>query len=206
MAILYVTQLHIIDCTCLSSSSNSFMVGIISGRVPEAEIICIGPAANGNKFIAMSIQPGYTNLAHIYVTGSKTNIKLVNTRMEGSDIFAEQKPLVIIDDSIHRNLIIGTIGHTGVKADLNRNPGIDLMISKMVGLDPVPYNQLWNAAFKGYNDDTNSMPGWDVPGLGDGGITVLDTSEQFCADHNVIAIHHLDPVTTSNPGGSAIKL
>jgi hypothetical protein len=79
------------------------------------------------------------------------------------------------------------LGHTHVQADLNRNPGIDLMSAKSVGLDPAPLNQFWNAAFKGL--DNGSIPGWQVPGNVD---VTLSQTEALHADHNVLNIDYLN--------------
>jgi hypothetical protein len=147
-------------------------------------IVAQGPGAcNDNKFMAMVIEPPETNLAHIYVTGSKTNIRLLDTRLEGTAMFAQQKPLVVISDCSYGNTMTGMLGHTHVQADLNRNPGIDLMSAKSVGLDPAPLNQYWNAAFKGLVD--NNIPGWSIPSNGQ--VKISDTGALY-ADHNVLAI------------------
>ena len=50
-------------------SSNSLLAGAISGGITEVGLIASGPGAcNDNKFMAMVIEPGETNLAHAYVT------------------------------------------------------------------------------------------------------------------------------------------
>lgn len=75
-------------------SSNSFLGGAVTGGITEVGIYASGPGpCNDNKFMAMAIEPPETNLAHIYVTGSKTNIKLLDVRLEGTKMFAAQKPL-----------------------------------------------------------------------------------------------------------------
>jgi hypothetical protein len=164
------------------------LAGAISGGITEVGIVAQGPGAcNDNKFMAMVIEPPETSLAHVYVTGSKTNIRLLDTRLEGTEMFAQQKPLVVIDDSSYGNTITGMLGHTHVQADLNRNPGIDLMSAKSVGLDPAPLNQFWNAAFKGLID--SNVPGWSIPNNGQ--VTISDT-EALYADHNVLAIDYLN--------------
>jgi hypothetical protein len=143
--------------------------------------------------MAMAIEPPTTNLAHIYVTGSKTNVKLLDVRLEGTGMFALQKPLVIIDDSSYGNVMRGILGHTHVQADLNRNPGIDLMSAKSVGLDPAPLNQYWNAAFKGLVG--NTIPGWSIPSNGE---VTIASDDPLYPEHNVLSINYL--------GGGTFKL
>ena len=154
-------------------------------------LIASGPGAcNDNKFMAMAIEPPETNLAHIYVTGSKTNIKLLDVRLEGTEMFEPKKPLVIVDDSSYGNVMRGVLGHTHVQADLNRNPGIDLMSAKSVGLDPAPLNHFWNSAFKGLVD--NTIPGWSIPTNGQVTIVSDDEEEPLYAEHNILAIDYLN--------------
>lgn len=111
-------------------------------------------------------------------------------------MFLPKKPLVIIDDSSYGNVMTGVLGHTHVQADLNRNPGIDLMSAKSVGLDPVPLNQYWNAAFKGLVD--NTIPGWSIPSNGEVTIVSKDEETPLYANHNVVSINYL--------GGGTFKL
>ena len=178
-------------------SANSFLAGAITGGVTEVALIASGPGpCNSNTFIATAIEPPDTNLAHVYVTGSKTNIKLIDVRLEGTKMFLPKKPLVIIDDSSYGNVMTGVLGHTHVQADLNRNPGIDLMSAKSVGLDPVPLNQYWNAAFKGLVD--NTIPGWSIPSNGEVTIVSKDEETPLYANHNVVSINYL--------GGGTFKL
>jgi hypothetical protein len=42
----------------------------------------------------------------------------------------------------------GMLGHAHVQSDMNRNPEIDLMSAKSVGLDAAALDQFWNSAFK----------------------------------------------------------
>ena len=176
-------------------SSNSFLGGAITGGVEEVGVRAedFGGACNDNKFYGMAIEPPKTNLAHVYVTGAKTNIRLLNVRLEGTEMYAEGegKPLVIIDDSSYGNTMNGMFGHTHVEADLNRNPGIDFTEAKTVGLDPVPHNMYWNAAFAGFNPTLRQMAGWSLPGS-NWQIAYLGASEELFAGHNVIAVDHLD--------------
>ncbi len=176
-------------------SSNSFLAGALTGGVDEVGIIAQGPGpCNDNKIIGMAIEPPHTELAHVYVTGSKTNIKLLDVRMEGTEMFLPKKPLVIIDDSSYGNVMTGVLGHTHVQADFNRNPGIDFMSAKSVGLDPAPLNQYWNAAFKGLVG--NTIPGWSVTSNGD--LSIDSEEESLYANHNVLSISYL--------GGGTLKL
>ena len=178
------------NCVFCLFSSNSFLSGAVTGGISEVGIYASGPGpCNDNQFMAMAIEPSFTNLAHIYVTGSKTNIKLLNVRLEGTKMLAANKPLVIIDDSSYGNVMRGFLGHTHVQADFNRNPGIDLMSAKSVGLDPAPLNHFWNAAFKGLVD--NTVPGWSIPNNGEVTIASEDEEGPLYADHNVLSIKYL---------------
>mmetsp|Transcript_17250 Transcript_17250/g.39870 ORF Transcript_17250/g.39870 Transcript_17250/m.39870 type:complete len:355 (-) Transcript_17250:77-1141(-) len=144
----------------------------------------------------MAVEPPDTNLAHIYVTGAKTNIKLLDVRLEGTNMFVPRKPLVIVDDSSYGNVMTGMLGHTHVQADFNRNPGINFMSAKSVGLDPAPLNHYWNAAFKGLIG--NTLPGWTIPSNGIISIASEDEESLLYADHNVLSIKYL--------GGGTFKL
>lgn len=173
-------------------NSNSFFGGAISGGITEVALRAEGPGAcNDNKFYGVVIEPPSTNLAHVYVTGSKTNVRLLDTRLEGTDMFAMDKPLVIIDDSSYGNVMTGMLGHTNIRADMARNPGIDFTSAKSVGIDPAPLNMLWNAAFHGYDSAARSMVGWSLPGT-NWQITALSDSEVLFADHQVLAIDYLN--------------
>jgi hypothetical protein len=135
----------------------------------------------------MVVEPPRTELAHVYVTGAKTNIRLLDVRLEGTGMAAEQKPLVIIDESSYGNVMTGMLGHTHIQANLNRNPGIHFISSKSVSLDPAPLNQYWNSAFKGFNN--GKIPGWKIPA---NSVVTLSQSDPLYADHNVIHIEHFD--------------
>ena len=52
----------------------------------------------------------------------------------------------------------GLLGHTFIKADLNRNPEITFATNKMVGLQASTLNQFWNSAFDGLDASTNNLP------------------------------------------------
>lgn len=172
-------------------NSNSFLAGAVTGGITEVGLIASGPGpCNDNKFMAMSIESSETNLAHVYVTGAKTNIKLLDVRLEGTEMGEPKKPLVIIDDSSYGNVMTGMLGHTHVKADFNRNPGIDMMSAKSVGLDPAPLNHFWNAAFKGLVD--NTIPGWSITSNGEVTIASNDEETPLYADHNVLSIDYLN--------------
>eukprot|EP00591_Stephanopyxis_turris_P011510 CAMPEP_0195530000 /NCGR_PEP_ID=MMETSP0794_2-20130614/32698_1 /TAXON_ID=515487 /ORGANISM="Stephanopyxis turris, Strain CCMP 815" /LENGTH=657 /DNA_ID=CAMNT_0040661395 /DNA_START=68 /DNA_END=2041 /DNA_ORIENTATION=+ len=173
-------------------NSNSFLGGAVSGDIENVGVLAEGPGAcNDNKFYGMVIEPPHTNLAHVYVTGTKTNVKLLDVRLEGTDMYALDKPLVVIDDSSYGNVMNGMLGHTHVKADLNRNPGIDFVSNKMAGLDPAPMNMLWNAAFNGYDKTTETLPGWKNPGS-NVHLDVLSESEVLYADHQILRVDYLN--------------
>lgn len=138
----------------------------------------------------MVIEPPETNLAHVFVTGKKTNIKLLDVRLEGTDMVSLNKPLVIIDDSSYGNVMTGVLGHTHIQANLNRNPGIDFMSSKSVSLNPAPLNVFWNSAFHGFNVASRSMPGWTFIGT-NANIALMDVEKRFPA-HNIISVDYLN--------------
>ena len=159
----------------------------------------MGPGdCNDNKFFGISIGMYDSEVAHIYVAGPTTNVKLENIRIEakGKDM---SRPVVIIEDSSYGNVMNGILGHTHIQADMNRNPDINFMSQKQVGLDPAPINQFWNAAFKGFSGGPSApdrvMPGWKTEG-GAGGnnanIEVLEDAEGLYPDHNVISIDYLN--------------
>jgi hypothetical protein len=172
-------------------NSNSFFGGAISGGITEVALRAEGPGAcNDNKVYGMVIEPPSTNLAHVYVTGPKTNVRLLDTRLEGTGM-TQNKPLVIIDDSSYGNVMTGMLGHTTIQADLARNPGIDFTSAKSEGVDPAPLNMLWNAAFHGYDSSSRSMAGWSLPGA-NWNMAVLPDSEALFADHQVLSIDYLN--------------
>ena len=126
-------------------NTNTFVGGAISGGDFHYGIHATGPGpCNDNKFYGLSIGMHDSEVAHVYVTGSTTNVKMENIRLEAADKDMS-RPIVIIDDSSYGNVINGILGHTHIQADMNRNPGIDTMSQKSVGLDPAPINQFWNA-------------------------------------------------------------
>lgn len=171
-------------------NTNSFLGGGISGGGFGTGIYAEGPGAcNDNKFYGMFIEPPDTTNTHVYVTGSKTNVRLHDVRLEATDK-ALDRPIVIIDDSSYGNVMNGMLGHTHVQANLNRNPGIDFMSQKSVGLDPAPVNLFWNAAFKGWDGPNRMMPGWSLVGT-NANIEVMDMSEALYPDHNVISVDYL---------------
>ena len=120
-------------------------------------------ACNDNQFEGMVIEPPSTSDTHVRVRGYKTNVRMNNIRLEGSNMAAD-KPLVIIEGDSYANVMNGLMGHTFVQADFNRNPGIDFATNKMVGVDPSPLNQLWNAAFNGLESTLGPLPGWALSG------------------------------------------
>jgi len=168
---------------------NSFLGGGMSGGGFESGIYAEGPGAcNDNKFYGMFVEPPDTTLAHVYVEGSKTNVRLHDVRLEATDKDLD-RPIVIVDDSSYGNVMTGVLGHTHVQANLNRNPEIDLMSYKSVGLDPAPVNKFWNAAFKGW--DGSAMPGWRLVGS-NANIALVDDSEALYPDHHVISVSYLN--------------
>lgn len=131
-----------------SNTHNILRSRAISGGDFHYGLHATGPGdCNDNKFYGLGIGMYDSEVAHVYVTGSTTNVKMENIRFEAKDKDMS-RPIVIIDDSSYGNVINGILGHTHIKADMNRNPGIDTMSQKSVGLDPAPLNQFWNAAFK----------------------------------------------------------
>mmetsp|Transcript_18921 Transcript_18921/g.31850 ORF Transcript_18921/g.31850 Transcript_18921/m.31850 type:complete len:666 (-) Transcript_18921:34-2031(-) len=173
-------------------NSNSFLAGGMSGGGFEVGVIAQGPGAcNDNKFYGMFIEPPDTTLTHVYVSGAKTNVKFHDVRLEATSKSLD-KPIVIIDDSSYGNVMNGLLGHTHVQANLNRNPDIDLMSAKSVGMDPAPKNLYWNSAFKGFNADDRMMPGFSLVGT-NAAITILeDSDEMLFPDHNVIDVDYLN--------------
>ncbi|GFH44583.1 hypothetical protein CTEN210_01057 [Chaetoceros tenuissimus] len=146
-------------------NSNAFHDGAISGGITDIAVHASGPGAcNDNLFAGMVIEPPSTNIAHVYVTGPKTNVRMNDIRLEGTNM-AEDKPLVIIDDDSYGNVMNGLLGHTFIKADLNRNPEITFATNKMVGLQASTLNQFWNSAFNGLDASSNSLPGWTLENL-----------------------------------------
>ena len=171
-------------------NSNSFLAGGISGGDFDYGLIAEGPGAcNDNKFYGMFIEPPDSDVTHVYVSGSKTNIKLHDVRLEATDKDLD-KPIVIVDDSSYGNVMNGFLGHTHVQANFNRNPDIDLMSHKSVGLDAAPKNLYWNSAFKGYNADDRMMPGFFLDGT-NADISILE-DEMLFPDHNVIHVDKLN--------------
>ena len=143
-----------------------------------------------------------SDVAHVYVAGSTTNIKMDNVRLEakGKDM---SRPIVIIEDSSYGNVMNGILGHTHIQANLNRNPDVDFMSQKSVGLDPVPVNQFWNAAFKGSSgtdiDESGAqpnrvMPGWKLEGgsatTPNANVFVLEDDDGLYPDHNVLKVDY----------------
>lgn len=179
-------------------NTNSFIGGAISGGDFESCLYAEGPGScNDNKFYGMCMEPSDSDLTHVYVTGSKTNVRLHDIRLEATAKDLD-RPIVIIDDSSYGNVMNGMLGHTHIQANMNRNPGIDLMSHKSVGLDPAPVNHFWNAAYKGWDGSNRKMPGWRLDGT-NANIIMLDDSEALYPDHKVI---HVDKLSY----GGAFKL
>ena len=84
----------------------------------------------------MSVGTYGSGIAHIYVTGPTTSIKMENARIEAQDKDTS-RPVVIIDDSSYTAtsstayLDTRTSGQTRIVT-----PGINVMSQKSVGLDP----------------------------------------------------------------------
>lgn len=176
------------DSVC---NSNAFVGFTVWGGIDEYGLKAEGPGpCNMNTFYACEIEPSATELAHVYVTGSKTNVRLLDVRLEGTAMSELDKPLVIIDDSSYGNVMTGSIGHTNIKYDANRNPGVDLISAKTVPTDPAPLNVLWNAAFNSYDAEARSLAGWKTPGT-NWNIEVLPDDEALYADHQVLRIDKL---------------
>jgi len=159
-------------------NSNTFLNGAISGGITEVGVLATGPGScNDNQFNSMVIEPPTTSIAHVHISGSKTNVRMNDVRLEGTEMVVDNKPLVIIEDDSYGNVINGMLGHTFVKADLNRNPGIDFTSNKMVGLVPPPHNLFWNAAFNNLNG--HDLPGWSF-------------SPSTCTNYEVAAVPETD--------------
>ena len=168
-------------------NSNTFHDGAISGGITDVGVLATGPGAcNDNQFRSMVIEPPSTLIAHVHVSGSKTNVILDRVRLEGTDMTG---PLVIVEDDSYGNIMNGLLGHTHVQADLNRNPGITFATNKMTGVHPAPHNLFWNAAFHGIDVDGQSVPGWTFTGS-DFSFDLVPTSQEplLYPDHNVLSI------------------
>ena len=172
-------------------NSNNFHDGAISGAITDIAVFAEGPGAcNDNKFSGMVIEPPTTSITHVHVKGSKTNVKMNDVRLEGSTMPSD-RPLVIIEDDSYGNVMNGMLGHTFVKADFNRNPGITFKTGKFIGLEPTPHNLIWNAAFNGLNETLKVLPGWDVDGSNFDLSIVPDTTQApIFANHNIMQVTH----------------
>mmetsp|Transcript_28466 Transcript_28466/g.43482 ORF Transcript_28466/g.43482 Transcript_28466/m.43482 type:complete len:726 (-) Transcript_28466:76-2253(-) len=177
-------------------NSNTWLAGAISssgaGAAEVGIIVNATGACNENIFYGMVVDLVTSDLAHVYVEGSKTNLKLVNARLEGIDQPID-RPLVKIHESSYGNEMTGSLGHSYVDGNLNRNPGIRFMEKTTVGLDPLPQNQFWNAAFKGYDATTNSLPGWSI--TTNANLAISTTEEPLYPDHLVLDVQYLGPDT-----------
>ena len=169
-------------------NSNQFFGGAISGGITDVAVLAEGPGAcNDNKFYGMVIEPPVTSITHVHVKGSITNVRMHDVRLEGTGMVAVKRPLVIIEDDSYSNVMTGLLGHTHVQADLLRNPGIDFVSAKTVGIDPPPYNQFRNAAFLGLRD--NVLPNWNVPA--NGALSIVEGEELF-SGHQVLRVDYLN--------------
>ena len=168
-------------------NSNAFHDGAISGGITDVGILATGPGAcNDNQFNGMVIEPPSTSIAHVHISGPKTNVIMDRIRLEGTEMTG---PLVIIEDDSYGNIMNGLLGHTFVQADMNRNPEISFATNKMTGVHPAPNNLLWNAAFHGVESDSSSIPGWILTGS-DFTLNLVSSSEEpmLYPDHNIISI------------------
>ena len=172
-------------------NTNTFLGGAISGGDFHYGLHATGPGdCNDNKFYGLSIGMYDSDVAHVYVTGTTTNVKLENVRLEAKDKDMS-RPIVIIDDSSYGNVINGIVGHTHIQANMNRNPDIDVRSQKTVGLDPAPVNQFWNSAFKGFDSANRIMPGFKLE-HGQANIVVLEDDDGMYPDHKVISVDYLN--------------
>ena len=72
----------------------------------------MGPGdCNDNKFYGLSIGMYDSEVAHIHVKGSTTNVKMENIRIEAKDRDLS-RPVVIIDDSSYGNVMNGILGES----------------------------------------------------------------------------------------------
>lgn len=169
-------------------NSNQFHGGAISGTISDVAVLAEGPGAcNDNKFYGMVIEPGETSITHVYVKGPKTNVRMHDVRLEGTGMVTFNRPLVIVENDSYNNVMNGMLGHTHVQADLLRNPDIDFVSAKTVGIDPPPLNLFSNGALNAF-DGANDLPGWNLPGA-NRIITVVP--EEVFANHQVLHIDYL---------------
>ena len=174
-------------------NSNVFHDGAISGAITDVGILASGPGAcNDNQFQSMVIEPPSTSIAHVHVSGSKTNVIMDKVRLEGTQMSHDQ-PLVIVEDDSYGNIMNGLLGHTFVQADLNRNPGIQFASNKMTGINPSFNNLFWNSAFHGFNVDSQIVPGWTFSG-DNFSIQHVSEEEALYPGHYIISI---DKTTSS---------
>ena len=182
--------IHLMAETGSFVNSNQFHGGAISGEITDIGFMAEGPGScNDNKFYGMVIEPPKTSITHVYVKGAATNVRMHDVRLEGTGMFALKRPLVIVEDDSYNNVMNGILGHTHVQADLLRNPDIDFVGAKTVGVDPPPLNLFTNAAFHGF-EGKNTLPGWNLPGK-NREITIVDNEELF-ANHQVLRIDYLN--------------
>eukprot|EP00554_Chaetoceros_debilis_P006440 CAMPEP_0194078196 /NCGR_PEP_ID=MMETSP0149-20130528/4640_1 /TAXON_ID=122233 /ORGANISM="Chaetoceros debilis, Strain MM31A-1" /LENGTH=767 /DNA_ID=CAMNT_0038759403 /DNA_START=37 /DNA_END=2337 /DNA_ORIENTATION=- len=184
-------------------NTNTFVGGAISGGDFHYGIKSVSDGdCNDNKFYGISIGMYDSDVAHVYVAGSTTNIKMDNVRLEAKNKDMS-RPIIIIEDSSYGNVMNGMLGHTHIQANLNRNPDVDFMSQKSVGLDPAPVNQFWNAAFKGSSgtdiDESGAqpnrvMPGWKLEGgsatTPNANVFVLEDDDGLYPDHNVLKVDY----------------
>jgi len=169
---------------------NHFHGGVISGRMVESGLIAEGPGpCNSNTFNNMAIEPPNTRDGHIIVRGSKTNVRMVGVRLEGT----KQDPLipmVSIADGSYNNVLEGMIGHTFVSADFNLNPDVTFLTYKGTSVRPNSENAFRNTAFHGVSfvNETVMIPDWKLSGDGatSTSIVLSPSSEELFPNHRVL--------------------
>jgi hypothetical protein len=60
------------------------------------------------------------------------NVRLHGVRPKASARYLDG-PIIIVNDSSYGNVVDGVLSHSHVRADADRNPGINLAIHKLVG-------------------------------------------------------------------------
>jgi len=180
--------------------ANHFRGGAISGTVEEAAVIAEGPGAcNDNLFEGMSIEPGKTKRGHVIVMGPKTQVRLVNVRLEGSNQ-DPTLPMVDIGGGSYGNVLDGVIGHTFVRADFNMNPRVVTLTHKGTSVAPHASDAFHNTAFHGFvppegPGDAAVLPGWMLPQPDAGSFALSPATAGLYPDYRVLNVT-LAPSTT----------
>uniref|UniRef100_A0A7S2EL46 Rhamnogalacturonase A/B/Epimerase-like pectate lyase domain-containing protein n=1 Tax=Trieres chinensis TaxID=1514140 RepID=A0A7S2EL46_TRICV len=152
------------------------------------------------QFWSTSIIPDITAMAHVYIKGEGTNLNLQRVRIEGPGMLEANagglpRPLVVIEEESSRNIMNGILEPTNVQALLSRNPGIDFVTPKWVGVSSSEVNMFDNAPFHSVNQ--KDIASWELTGPDDYEITKQPDSETLYPDHNVvlIAVPEYDMIT-----------